>query len=154
MGNSCCALINKKNDILLRGVSVHYLKNDLLEEVKKDDLDLNTAKIYQMEPNLRSNNRDDFGLIRRKGADTICPRDGQLGAAYVDSIQQCDDFVGHANVMLSYAWGYGIKSVVDTLVAKCLADGRDMKRTYVWICCLCNNQHRIGNTEVPFEATM
>ena len=38
---------------------------------------------------------------------------------------------------------YSIGHVVDTLVAFCAANDRDPKRTYIWICCLCVNQHRV-----------
>ncbi len=139
------------DDLLLKGVSVYYLQHILLQEVQDAGLDVESAKVYEMEPDLDSDSNTKFGLLRQKGANVICPRDGHIGAAYVDAIDQCDDFVGRANVMLSYSWGYVVKSIVDTLVAKCLADGRDTKRTYIWICCLCNNQHRIGNDVVTFD---
>ena len=64
------------------------------------------------------------GIIRSKGAQQICPRDGKLGAAYVDSMKG-EDFVGSANVMLSYCWSYRIKDIVKTLEEKCEADERD-----------------------------
>ena len=134
-------------DILLKGVSIYYLQTVLLQEVQHAGLDVNKAKVYDMEPDLKSKN---FGLIRRKGANVKCPRDHQLGAAYVDSING-EDFVGRANVMLSYTWGYGIQDIVSTLAAKCKRDNRNPKRTYIWICCLCNNQHRIGQADIPFD---
>ena len=89
--------------------------------------------------------------IRSKGVQQKCPRDGKLGAAaYVGTIQG-EDFVGAANVVvLTYCRGYRIKDIVKTLEDKCEADERDPKRTYVWICCLCNNQHRVDK-HVPFE---
>jgi hypothetical protein len=32
---------------------------------------------------------------------------------------------------------------VDTLVSFCESHDKDPKRTYVWVCCLCVNQHRV-----------
>jgi hypothetical protein len=125
---------DEKELSLKNGVSVHYLEHVLLQEVKDEDsdLDINTA-------------------IRRKGTNVICPRDNQLGAAYVDCIHG-KDFVGQANVMLSYSWDYSIPEVVMTLVAKCKGDNRDPKRTYLWIDCLCNNLHRFDeNSSVSFD---
>jgi len=129
----------------VNGVSVHYLRTILLQEVRDAGLDEDTATIYEME-DLRE---PKYGIIRSKGAQHTCTRDGRLGATYVDSIQG-EDFVGAANVMLSYCWSYKIKDIVKTLEDKCEADERDPKRTYIWICCLCNNQHRVGE-DVPFE---
>ncbi len=169
MGNCCAATIkqqqtdnnNDDDDLLLRGVSVYYLQHVLLQEVRDaPGLDVDTAKVYELEPKLDSSDPKDFGLIRKKGKEIICPRDHQLGASYVDSISieasidgsDGSEYVGRANVMLSYTWGYGIKMIVDTLVAKCKSDGRDIGDTFIWICCLCNNQHRIGSTQqVPFD---
>ena len=130
----------------INGVSVHYLRNILLQEVRDAGLDEDTATIYDMEDMRKSTH----GIIRSKGAQHTCPRDGKLGAAYVDTIQG-EDFVGTANVILgSYCWSYRIKDIVKTLEEKCEANERDPKQTYVWICYLCNNLHRVDN-HVPFE---
>jgi len=130
----------------INGVSVHYLRNILLQEVRDAGLDEDTATIYDME-DLRQSKH---GIIRSKGAQHTCPRDDKLGAAYVDTIQG-EDFVGTANVILgSYCWSYRIKDIVKTLEEKCEANERDPKQTYVWICFLCNNLHRVDN-HVPFE---
>ena len=51
----------------------------------------------------------------------------------------------------SYTWGYKFKDIVDTLITFCEDKNLDPKRTYIWICALCNNQHRITNDVVPFE---
>lgn len=120
------------------GVSVHWLKNGLLEEVKaRKDLSEN-SNIYEIE-DLSSK---DCGVIRSKGKNVVCPRDGRTGAAYVDCLDGKDN-VGPATVMLSYGWGYRINDIVDTLLDYCTYSNLDPKRTYVWICCLCNNQHRV-----------
>lgn len=94
---ACCFLpdndIKKGKDmekLLLRGVSVYYLQTVLPQEMKDAGIDYETATIYDLE-DLRSKK---YGLIRRKSANTICPRDGKLGAAYVNTIEQHPDHVG------------------------------------------------------------
>ena len=129
------------------GVSVAYLNSQAFQQdLQNAGIDYSTAKIFHMEPKLKSS---DYGLLRRKGHYIICPRDGKLGAAYVDSIDP--KYVGPANVMLSYSWGYAIQDVVKSLVAKCQRDEKDPNEIFCWICCFCNNQHRIGKTKVSFD---
>ena len=132
------------------GVSVDWLQHGLLDEVK--DAGLNeSSRIYELE-DLSS---DVHGVIRRKGQHRICPHDGRLGAAYVDCLSG-DDNVGPSTVMLSYGWGNSIGDIADALVDYCNRCNLDLKCTYVWICCLCNNQHRVAESkklgkEISFE---
>ncbi len=140
--------VQQGGDLLLKGVSVYYLKHILLQEVQDAGFSVNDVKIYELEDDFNS---DALGLIRRRGINVTCPRDGQLGAAYVDAIEQSEDYTGQANVMLSYARGCGIKEIVNALVAKCKTDGLDLKETYVWMYCLCNNQHRTSSVNVSIE---
>ena len=145
--NHSNSIADRKNHQL--GVSVDFLNSEVFrKDLQSANVDYSTAKIYDMEPNL-STPGSSFGLLRSKDQHITCPRDGERGAAYVDSIGP--DCVGPANVMLSYSWGYNIKDVVDCLRAKCANDNRDPKKTFVWICCFCNNQHRIGKTVVSFD---
>ena len=81
-------------------------------------------------------------MIRPKGANVQCPRDHRMGAAYVDTVYGVDH-VGIATCMLSYSWGYAIKDIVSSLEQFSLRNSLDPLRTYVWICCLCINQHRV-----------
>ena len=120
-----------------KGLSVYYLKNTFLQEAKEAGFD-EKSLVYDLE-DLSSNEN---GLIRRKGENLIDPNDGRLGASYVDCLSGQDN-VGIANVMLSYSWGYSIGDIVDTLDDFCNSKGKDPKKTYVWICCLCINQHRV-----------
>ena len=124
------------DELLLKGISVEYLSTTLLQEINDAGLDINSATVYDLE-NLKSNSH---GLIRRKGAAITCPRDGVKGAAYVDSI--CEEgATGRASIFLSYTWRYLVKDIVESLKDQCELEGRDIKSTYVWICCFCNNQH-------------
>jgi len=129
----------------LRGVSVHHLSTEFISQVEATGLS-GDSKVYDIEP----------VVIRPRGQDTWCPRDGQLGAAYVDAIHG-EDHAGMATIMLSYTWGYRIGDVVDSLVEYCNRERLDPKRVYVWICCLCINQHKVIRASkvgqsVPFES--
>eukprot|EP00435_Cladocopium_sp_Y103_P061212 s755_g22.t2 len=93
----------------------------------------------------------DEPLIRAKGANMICPRDGRLGAAFVDTIRGKEsrlhrsmlDFVGRANHMLSYTWQYTVSCISSSLEAWCLQHAKQSQRTYVWTCFMGINQHRV-----------
>jgi len=76
------------------------------------------------------------------GLTATCPRDGKPGAAYVDTLSGAEQ-VGIANALLSYSWGYKVQDVVDALVDWTMQKKQDQKNTYIWICSLCLNQHRI-----------
>ncbi|CAB9520678.1 Kinesin light chain [Seminavis robusta] len=93
------------------------------------------------------------GVIRRKGVNTKCPLDGKLGAAYVHCLEGADH-VGDATHMLSYSWNSCIGDIVDTLSDFCRMHSLDPKRTYIWICCLCVNQHRVVETAMLQKSGM
>ena len=118
---------------------MHYLKTEFLREVKETEGLNENSKICEIE-NLEIVKH---GVIRSKGASIVCPRDKKVGAAYSDCLIG-DDNVGPATFLFSYTWKYTIRDIIDTLVAFCESNkAMDQKRTYVWICCLCNNQHRV-----------
>ena len=98
-----------------------------------------SSKIYELED---LSDVDHDGLIRRKGANKECPIDKKISAAYVHSIENVNA-VGRATIMLSYAWAYTIGDIVNTLRVYCRDNGKDPEDVYVWICCLCVNQHRV-----------
>jgi tetratricopeptide (TPR) repeat protein len=129
-----------------KGISVHWLKHGFMEEVHKAGF-TEKSKIYEIE-NL---SEDKHGVIRSKGANVKCPQDGKLGAAYVDCLKGIHN-VGPSNCLLSYCWDYTIGDIVQTLDGYCTRHNKNPEHTFVWICCLCNNQHRIQEVpNVPFE---
>lgn len=83
-------------------------------------------------------------------AEMICPTDGQKGTSYVDSLTHVDD-VGPASALLSYSWRYKVGDVVQTLAAWARKNSRNLKKTRVWVCSLCLNQHRINDPVSPAE---
>ena len=46
-------------------------------------------------------------------------------------------------------WDYTVGDIIDSLESYCAQKHIDTKATYVWICCVCNNRHRVGES-VPF----
>ena len=135
------------------GVSVYWLQTGFLQDVYKAGL-TKEATVYQIE-NLHD--EEHHGVLRNKGSQVRCPLDGKLGSAYVHALGEDPDAVGQATVMLSYTWGYKVGDIVETLSDFCQSRDLDAKRTYVWICCLCVNQHRVADNYkmgrmVPFEA--
>ena len=82
----------------------------------------------------------DQPVIRRRGAQVRCPRDGRPGAAYVDCLADGD--AGRSDVMLSYTWSYSVGSIAAGLTDYCAKTGRDPSATYTWICCLCCSRTR------------
>jgi len=128
----------------MRGPSVHYLRTRFLRELEDAGFS-SRSTIHDIEP----------GFIRAKSAAGICPRDGLQGLAFVDLLEDIDS-AGRATLMLSYTWSYEVADIVDALVCYCQRQGLDMRRTYVWICCLCINQHRVQAAKqqgavVPFD---
>ena len=86
-------------------------------------------------------------------ATTVCPRDGEIGSAYVD-VAAIQASICHATAFLSYAWGYKLVGVVETLIEWCSGeDGNGLAGTWIWMDCFALNQHRIdlGNVATPEE---
>lgn len=128
----------------LRACSIFYLRTEFCKEVESIGKTL-ASHIYEL----------DEPLIRAKGANMICPRDGRLGAAFVDTIRG-KDFVGRANHMLSYTWQYTVNCISSSLEAWCLQHAKQPQQTYVWTCFIGINQHRVQESrssgcDIPFE---
>lgn len=127
-----------------RGISIGYLGAEFMSEVRfvghsKD------CRVYDIKED----------VIMAKGMGVSCPRDDRPGAAYVDCIHGADA-AGLATFMLSYTWGYVVQDIVDALKQHSADAGLDPRKTYVWICCLCINQHRVKEAKeegrvIPFE---
>eukprot|EP00978_Attheya_sp_CCMP212_P005800 scaffold12959_cov53-Attheya_sp.AAC.3 len=124
------------------GVSVHHLSTTFLIRVRAAKLD-RSARIYEIE-NLQAPSP---GVIRTASARVRSPVDGKWGASYVHSLlamhHKYHADVGTATFMLSYSWGYTIGDIIDTLQTHCARHALNPKTTYIWICCLCVNQHRV-----------
>ncbi|CAB9509963.1 Hydra magnipapillata [Seminavis robusta] len=126
------------NQIDLLGVSVHHFVTVFLPSVLEEYGDHGGERRFMDIENLKS----PHGFVRQKGASTKCPLDGQMGAAYVHTLQG-EDHVGPSTAMLSWTWKYTVSGVVETLKDYCEEHRFNPKRTYIWMCCLCVNQHRV-----------
>mmetsp|Transcript_17394 Transcript_17394/g.40623 ORF Transcript_17394/g.40623 Transcript_17394/m.40623 type:complete len:670 (-) Transcript_17394:76-2085(-) len=122
-----------------RAASSMFLSNGWLREVKAAGL-TRRAKVYEIEP----------CVIRAKGQDVVCPRDGRKGAAYVDCLRGPQN-AGIATFMLSYTWGYEVGDIADSIKGFCELKGMDRKSSYFWLCCLCINQHRVKEASAKGE---
>ena len=81
----------------VNGVSVHWLKEGFLKEVREAGLNENDP-IYKIED---LSDPIKYGVIRSKGKDLVCPHDGEVGAAYVVCVRGDNNF-GMATEMPSY----------------------------------------------------
>jgi len=134
LGVSVNHLVNKFYPAVVKACAPPYARNDGLT------IDPSDAKIFDAVA----------AYVKPRTAGIICPIDGQRGCSYVSSLRHVDD-VGPASALLSYSWGYEVKAVTAALAGWCNKNTRDPKRTRVWICSLCLNQHRIIAKLSPAE---
>eukprot|EP00040_Diaphanoeca_grandis_P037971 m.252141 g.252141 ORF g.252141 m.252141 type:complete len:389 (-) comp33902_c0_seq8:1036-2202(-) len=131
-----------------QGPSVHHLQTTFLSGV----LNAVESELASFDGLTQASDAAIFHMVKAYAKPTgefvTCPRDGMVGAAYVDTLNGMDN-VGLATALLSYSWGYKVHDVVDALTDWAVVHRRDPKRTYIWICSLCLNQHRIAATLSP-----
>eukprot|EP00041_Stephanoeca_diplocostata_P000797 m.16965 g.16965 ORF g.16965 m.16965 type:complete len:319 (-) comp11115_c0_seq2:34-990(-) len=87
----------------------------------------------------------------------VKPVTRNVGASYVQHIQNMytrlydfrekmedhpEDHCGKASFLLSHAMQYSVKDVVEALECWCRTRDLSFKRTYVWLCELCVDQHQ------------
>lgn len=120
------------------GVSIFWIKNVFLHEAKEHGLVDNNALICNIEDVSSDQNR----VLRSIGENFVCPRDGEVGAAIVDSIDK-DEHTGPSNLILNYNEGVSVADVVAALWDFCFFNNYDAKLIYVWAPFLCTNFHRL-----------
>ena len=84
-------------------MSVKHLQETFLQRVTEAGFD-QTSKVFEVEPQ----------VIRSPGESVKCPRDGRMGAAYVDTLVGADQ-AGASTHMLSYTWNYSVGDIVHAL---------------------------------------
>lgn len=132
-----------KADRLLLGPSIHHIQNVLAPRViAAVQPPWRDGKGQMVLPECATIAHAVAAVVKPAGAKTVCPRDGQMGAAYVDTLRKQEN-VGRACALLSYTWHYKVVSVGQALERWAEQSGRDLKQTYVWVCSLCLNQHRM-----------
>jgi hypothetical protein len=108
------------HDRALLGVSVHHLTTI-------------APQVYAAAGTLATVKQGVRKLFNSVSAAVVCPRDGMMGAAYVDTLTTDDD-VGMSSALLSYTWGYKVASVVNALERWVAKADYQPERTYIWIC--------------------
>ena len=134
--------------LLLRGPSVHHLKATLVPAAVRAIIDIKRSVGHEHQDAFDELDDSSKASIwhmvhayaKPCSAKTICPRDGDMGCAYVDTLTAADD-VGPADALLSYAWGYLVAEVSAALSAWTERNARNPTQTRIWICSLCLNQH-------------
>ena len=121
------------------GVSIFWIKNVFLQQAKEHGLVDNDALICDIE----DVNSDQNHVLRSIGENFVCPRDGEVGAAIVDSIDK-EEHTGPSNLILNYSEGVSVADVVGTLWDFCFFNNYDAKLIYVWAPFLCTNFHRLN----------
>ena len=93
-----------------QGPSVHHLSTDFITNT----LQAVSNQMPHMEGITDPAEAKIFHMAKAYGTPAgltvTCPRDGQPGAAYVDTLSGADN-VGIANALLSYSWGYKVRLV-------------------------------------------
>ena len=99
-----------------QGPSVHHLQTTFLSGV----LNAVESELASFDGLTQASDAAIFHMVKAYAKPTgefdTCPRDGMVGAAYVDTLNGMDN-VGLATALLSYSWGYKVK-----LRRKCLPD--------------------------------
>lgn len=132
-------------------VSVHHLCTVLRPRV--------VDKLAEIQTQKASSDLDDVDVCYDKIEDMvkwyIKPCTKSQKSSYVDHVRAgidpqsdtADDHYGKAGAMLSYTWKYNFLDVISSLDLYTEKSGQDPKRTYIWICCLCVNQHDMEKSE-------
>lgn len=135
---------NPEQRLATLGVSVHHLKHIFMESKVCGAASSSTGEPLSRSSQIHEieNLQGAPGVVRNSSINFICPVDGRQGAAYVHCLEG-DDHVGKATHILSYTWSYSIGDITDTLFEYCQTHNWDPKQTYIWMDCLCINQHRV-----------
>jgi len=141
------------------GPSVHHLKQTLVPAVQKAVRDIKKTGGHPLQSTFDNLDPAEASIWHTVkvyaapiSADTICPRDGVTqGCAYVDTLAHEDD-VAIATALLSYSWSYLVAEVSAALSTWAERTKQDPKRTNIWICSLCLNQHSLSKAAASPEA--
>eukprot|EP00041_Stephanoeca_diplocostata_P039341 m.1615215 g.1615215 ORF g.1615215 m.1615215 type:complete len:2119 (-) comp25371_c2_seq7:1818-8174(-) len=124
--------IAEEPDLSMDGVSVYHLTEVLM---KKTESRLAKAMGEEWAPAVAAD-----ATIWHMVQAHVIPSTEKKKCKYVESLKGADHR-GHATALLSYCWAYKITDVVRALASWCTEEKRDPKRTYIWMCALCVNQH-------------
>jgi len=75
------------------------------------------------------------------GKFTVCPRDGEQGCSYLDTLPP--EHKGMCTHFVSWSWSYSLETVRSSVESWIYTMGLDPTRVYLWMCFFANNQWRI-----------
>mmetsp|Transcript_7593 Transcript_7593/g.19340 ORF Transcript_7593/g.19340 Transcript_7593/m.19340 type:complete len:910 (+) Transcript_7593:59-2788(+) len=116
------------------GVSVAYI-------LSQDFLDLAQSRTGKADPTFHDLKNAFFFTDQPIGADIVCPRDGRLGCALIDTLSP--QHRQRATHFLSWTWAYSISIVRDALRHWLKISDSRAEEVFVYMCFFVNNQHRI-----------
>jgi hypothetical protein len=131
----------------LLGVSVYHIADELFPAAMVATNASSASTIDAPEQKVRVKDAVK-NVVMPKCRQLMCPRDGQVGCAYVDALEGTER-VGPASALLSYSWSYTLRHVCEALSEWSATHGRDPARVYVWMCALCLNQVRMVKVMTP-----
>ena len=116
------------------GPSVAYLCSNEFQVLARSRTGLDDPSFLQM--------KAPFWLESHPiGGDVLCPRDGKLGCAFVDTLPA--HHRGNCTHFLSWVWGYKLSTVQDSLQEWIVRNRLDPTSTFLYMCFFNNNQFRI-----------
>lgn len=127
---------------LSKGVSLHWLQNGFLSELKTRGKD-EKSTIRDIEDLTKES-----GIFRAKGEQVTCAIGGSYGVSYIDCLFG-EDNVGPTSIVVvhSFEWGNTVGDILDTIAEYCEREKLDPKRFYVWMDFLCTNLQRLVETK-------
>jgi hypothetical protein len=118
------------------GVSVAYLFGETFKS-------LACGRTGKSNPNFHHMAASFFRGPQAIGHDVICPRDGKMGCAFIDTLPIQDR--KPANVFLSWVWSYSLLIFQEALSLWVEQSHNSVNKdnVFFFVCFFCNNQYRI-----------
>jgi hypothetical protein len=116
------------------GVNVPYVCSDEFLQLARSRTCVDDPTFLQM--------KEPFWLQSDPiGGHVMCPRDGKLGCAFVDTLSP--QHRGECTHFVSWVWGYKLSIVTDSLREWTRRANLDPAKTFLYMCFFVNNQFRI-----------
>ena len=109
------------DDRALLGPSVHHLEATLIPAIQQAIAAIKLGRGHPEQSAFDGLDPADASIwhavrafVKRHSEHRVCPRDGGVGCAYVDTLSSADD-VGPATALLSCSWGHRVAAVSEVM---------------------------------------